>query len=103
MHLYEHVEPLQLGWPVLLLHVLPQPPQLDVEFSGVSQPFVSGAVVSQLAHPPWQPAYVHDEPEQPAPVLVFVSHALPHAPQFVGVVICVSHPFVLGGVALQSL
>ena len=39
--------------------------------------------------------------EQLAPLLVFVSHERPHAPQLLAVVICVSQPFVSGGVVLQ--
>jgi hypothetical protein len=73
-----------------------------VEERDDSQPFVSGAVVSQSANPVAQPVYVQLPAEQPAPVLVFVSHERPQAPQFAGVVICVSQPFVSGGVVLQS-
>jgi hypothetical protein len=103
LQLYAHVLPLQLGWPVLVLHALPQPPQFEVESSGVSQPFVSGLVVlSQSAQALWQPVYVHDEPEHAAPLLCVVSHDCPHLPQFVAVVIWVSHPLVFGGVVLQS-
>jgi hypothetical protein len=107
LQLYVHVLPLQLGCPVLVLQACLQAPQFEVELSGVSQPFVSGLVVlSQSAQPPWQPVYVHDEPDEPdehaAPLLCVVSHDWPHLPQFEAVVIWVSHPLVSGGVVLQS-
>ena len=41
-------------------------------------------------------------PEPHAGVPVVVSHFVPHLLQFVGVLSCVSHPFVLGAVVLQS-
>jgi hypothetical protein len=42
-----HVAP----WLVVLSQDLPQPPQLDTVDREVSQPSVSGAEVSQSAHP----------------------------------------------------
>ena len=103
LHLYEHVFPLQLAAPVFVLHAaLLHAPHVAVEKRDDSQPFVSGAVVSQSANPVAQPEYVQLPAEHAAPVLVFVSHERPQPPQFAGVVICVSQPFVSGGVVLQS-
>ena len=103
LHLYEHVAPLQLAGPVFVLHFAPHPPQLVVEESDDSQPLVSPPLVSQLTKPGWHAEYVQFEPEHAAPVLFVVSQARPQSPQFAGVVICVSQPFVSGAVALQSL
>ena len=63
---------------------------------GVSHPFVFGAVVMQSAHAPVH-AYAHVAPLQLAVPCVW-SHALPHPPQLVIVVVAVSHPFVSGAV-----
>jgi hypothetical protein len=101
LHWYEHDVPLQLAAPVFVLHALLQPPHVAVEESDDSHPFVLGAVLVQSAKPDWQPVYWQLPPEQLAPVLVFVSHERPHTPQLVGVVVCVSQPFVSGGVVLQ--
>jgi hypothetical protein len=71
---------------------------------GVSQPFVSGGVVLQLAKPAAQPVYRQVVPpsvSQAAPVLCVVSHVPPHAAHAAAVVIF-SHPSVSGGVVLQS-
>jgi hypothetical protein len=108
LHAYEHFVPSQLGWPVRVLHalVIGQPPQLDVEFSEVSQPLVSGAVVVQFFQPEAQPVYLQVAVplvEHEAPVLCDVSQATPQLPQFWTVVTCVSQPFVSGGVVLQFL
>jgi hypothetical protein len=103
---YEHFVPLQLGWPVLLLQVTPQSPQFEVEFSGVSQPFVSGAVVVQSLKPAAQPVYLQVAVPlvlHEAPLLWDVSQATPQLPQFCAVLTWVSQPFVFGGVVLQSL
>ncbi len=69
----------------------------------VSQPFVSGGVVSQSANPGLQPVYVQVTPSlHVAPRLLVVSHALPHAPQLAAVDSEVSHPSVSGAEGLQS-
>jgi hypothetical protein len=102
LHLYEHVVPSQLAGPVFVLHAFLHAPQVAIEKSDDSQPLVSGGVVSQLAKPMLQPVYVQSLPEQAAPTLVFASHERPQPPQLAGVVICVSQPFVSGGVLLQS-
>jgi hypothetical protein len=102
LHWYVHVEPVQLAAPVFVLHALLHPPHVAVDESDDSQPFVLGAVVTQSAYPPAQPVYWQLPPLQLAPLLVLVSHARPHAPQFVAVVTCVSQPLVSGGVVLQS-
>jgi hypothetical protein len=69
----------------------------------VSQPFVSGAVVSQSAYPELQPVYWHVLPSShDAPWLFVVSHFLPHAPQLPGVASDVSHPLVLTPLVSQS-
>lgn len=102
LHLYEHVVPLQLAAPVFVLHAaFLHPPHVAVDESDDSQPFVSPAVVSQLAKPGAQPPYVQFVPVHVAPVLVLVSHERPQTPQFVAVVVGVSQPFVSGGVVLQ--
>jgi hypothetical protein len=102
LHLYEHVVPSQLAAPVFVLHAaFLQAPHVAVEESEDSHPFVSGGVVSQSAKPAAQPEYVQLLPEQPGPVLVFVSHARPQAPQLLAVERLVSQPFVSGGVVLQ--
>ncbi len=103
LHLYEHVDPLQLAGPVFVLHFAPHPPQLVVDESDDSHPLVSPPLVSQLTKPGWHPPYMQFVPEHVAPMLFTVSHARPQSPQFAGVVICVSQPLVSGGVALQSL
>jgi hypothetical protein len=102
LHLYEHVVPSQLAAPVFVLHALLHAPQVAIEKSEDSQPLVSGGVMSQSAKPIAQPVYVQSLPEHAAPTLVFVSHERPQPPQLAGVVICVSHPLVSGGVSLQS-
>jgi len=104
---YVHVVPLQPAprlWPEPVSHALPHPPQLVVVERLVSQPLVSGALLSQSAHPDAQPVYVHAVPLQPAPRLwpEPVSHAFPHALQFDVDDRNVSHPFVSGAVLLQS-
>jgi hypothetical protein len=103
LHVYEHVEPLHFAAPVLVLQLLPQAPQLVVDESDDSQPFVLGGCGKQSAKPAAQPVYEQLVPEQVAPLLFFTSHVTPQSPQFVGDVIDVSHPLVSGGVALQSL
>jgi hypothetical protein len=97
---YVHVVPLHV--PPSLCCVsqeLPQPPQAPL--IGVSQPFVSGAFVSQLANPILQLVYVHFVPSHAAPLLFVVSHALPQPPQFVIVLTGLLHPSVSGGVVSQ--
>lgn len=54
---------------------------LPVALRSVSQPFVSGAVLSQSAKPLAQPVYVHAPAVQAAPMLCVASQATPHAPQ----------------------
>jgi hypothetical protein len=103
LHLYVHVVPSQLAAPVFVLHAaFWHAPHVAVEDSDDSQPLVSGAVVSQSAKPAAQPVYAQLPALQLVPVLVFVSHERPQPPQFAAVVICVSQPFVSGGVVLQS-
>ena len=80
-------------------HTLPQPPQLAP--ATVSQPLVSGALVSQLAKPALQLAYVHLVPSHVAPLLLVESHTLPHPPQLVMVLAAVSQPLVSGAVVVQ--
>jgi hypothetical protein len=83
-----------------------QSPQFDVEFSGVSQPFVSGAADVQSFQPDWQPVYLQVAVplvEHDAPELWVESQATPQLPQFWTVLTAVSQPFVFGGVVLQSL
>lgn len=101
LHWYVHLVPLQLAAPVFVVQTLLHPPQVAVDDSDDSQPFVFGAVLEQSAKPAAHPVYWQLPPEQLAPLLVFVSHARPHAPQLVAVVTCVSQPFVSGGVVLQ--
>jgi len=94
--------PSQLAAPVFVLQAFWHPPQLAIEESDDSQPLLSGGVLSQSANPFAHPRYVQSLPEQPAPTLVAVSQERPQAPQLATVVICVSQPFVSGGVLLQS-
>jgi hypothetical protein len=95
---------LQLAAPVFVLHAaFLHAPHVAVDDSDDSQPFVSGGVVSQLANPAAQPAYMQLPPEQLAPVLAVVSHERPQSPQLVSVESDVSQPFVSGGVVLQFL
>jgi hypothetical protein len=101
--LYEQVFPSQLGVPVCVSHAaFLQAPQVDVERSELSQPFVFGEPSSQSAQFTAQPVYVHLPPVHAAPRLVFPSHARPQAPQLDVVVVGVSQPCVSGGVGLQS-
>ena len=82
----------------------PHPLQFAVVFVGVSQPFVSGAAVLQLAKP-WCriPCRGIVDPLQVSPLLCVVSHAAPHALQLDVVFVWVSQPSESGGVlALQS-
>jgi hypothetical protein len=97
------VDPLQLA-PLLCVvsHVWPHEPQLAAPEICVSQPSVSGGVVTQSAQPLWQLAYVHDVPVQLAPVLCTVSQTLPQPPHVDVELNDVSQPFELGGVVLQS-
>jgi hypothetical protein len=100
----QRVPPLAHEAPLLwtVSQVAPQPPQLAVDAVAVSQPFVSGALVSQSAHPGAQPVYWHVVPLQVAPVLWLVSHESPQALQFAVVFVGVSQPFVSGAVFVQS-
>jgi hypothetical protein len=88
LHVYVHVVPdVHEGVPVLVLQVFPQPLQLVVELSCVSQPALFGAVVTQSPQPEAQPEYVHVLPSgQAAPLLCVVSHVTPQAPQLLVVV-----------------
>jgi hypothetical protein len=75
LHLYEHVVPLQLAAPVVVLHAaFLHAPHVAVDEREDSHPFVSGGVVSQFAKPTAQPPYLQLLPEQLATALVFVSH-----------------------------
>jgi hypothetical protein len=78
----------------------PQAPQLGPD-TGVSQPLVSGGVVSQSAHPVAQFMYWQVVPLQLGPRLCCVSHASPHAPQLDTVARDVSQPLVSGPASLQ--
>jgi hypothetical protein len=100
---YLHVVPSQEA-PVLWVvsHCRLHPVQLLGVSVGVSQPFVSGAVLSQSAQPVAHPAYVQLSPTQLSPVLWSVSHAFPQPAQFEVVVVGVSQPSVFGAVLLQS-
>jgi hypothetical protein len=82
-------------------HLRPQAPQLVTDASAVSQPSVSGRVVSQSAHPSAQRAKAHVLPLQVAPALCAVSQASPHPEQFEGVLSEVSQPSVSGGAVSQ--
>jgi hypothetical protein len=105
------LEYLQVGLPVVS-HVAPTllvvshdvPHALhEADATIVSQPFVSGGVVSQSANPASQPVYVQVTPSlQLAPRLLVVSHALPHAPQLAAVDSDVSQPSVSGPEGSQS-
>jgi hypothetical protein len=78
---YVHVVPEQVC-PRLCTVSQPPPHTAQVDpVTCVSQPFVSGGVVSQSAHPGAHPAYVHVVPVQIAPVVCVVVHMAPHAPQ----------------------
>jgi serine/threonine-protein kinase len=83
---YTHVVPLQLA-PELWVasHAMPHALQFVVVSVGVSHPSVSGAVLVQSARPAAQPVYSQLVPLHVAPWLFLVSHAAPHAVQFVGV------------------
>jgi hypothetical protein len=87
---------------VVVLHALPHPAQFDVVFVGVSQPFVSGAVLSQSAKNPTHPVYEHFVPSHVAPLLCVVSQTLPHPPHDDVDDDDDSHPSVSGGAVLQS-
>jgi hypothetical protein len=89
---YEHVVPLQLAEPCDWSHAAPHAPQFATVFVGVSQPFVLRPDVSQSPQPALH-AYEHVVPVQVADPCVW-SHAAPHAPQLVIVVVGVSQPFV---------
>jgi hypothetical protein len=82
--------------------LFPHAPQLSIVLSAVSQPSRSGAVVVQLPKPVLHAEYVHDNPVgHAAPMLLVVSHALPHPAQFVADV-GVSHPLRLAPLLSQS-
>jgi hypothetical protein len=100
---YEHVVPSHVA-PLLLVasHTLPQAPQFSVVFVWVSQPFVSGTAVLQLANPALQLPYEHVVPLQVAPLLLVVSHAFPQPPQSVVVLVGVSQPLTFGALVTQS-
>ncbi len=84
------------------LQTMLQSPQLEVDVSEVSHPFVSGAVLVQSLKFGAHDVYEHVVPLHVAPLLWVASHAAPHALQLVVVSICVSQPLVSGGVLLQS-
>jgi hypothetical protein len=73
------------------LQVVPQVPQLESVFSGVSQPFAAAS--SQSPQPPEHPVTRHVPVEQ-SPTPRDGAHEVPHAPQFALVVREVSQPFV---------
>jgi hypothetical protein len=86
---------------VLVSQTFPHPPQFVTVLVCVSQPFTSVPVMSQLPQPDWQPVYVQLVPLQPVPTLCVVSHAFPHPPQLVIVLVGVSQPAVSGAVVMQ--
>jgi hypothetical protein len=102
VHVYEHVVPLHVAVPCVVSQMLPQPPQFEVVFVGVSHPPVFGTALLQSSHPALQLAYEHVVPSQVAPLLFTVSHTLPQPPQFSVVFVCVSQPLVSGAVVTQS-
>jgi hypothetical protein len=51
LHVYEHVVPLHVAVPCVASHTFPQPPQFEVLFRAVSQPFVFGTVLTQSSQP----------------------------------------------------
>jgi hypothetical protein len=55
LHWYEHVVPLQLAAPVFVLQAVLHEPQVVVDESDDSHPFVFGAAVAQSAYPLAQP------------------------------------------------
>lgn len=76
--------------PLTELHVVPQPPQLEVFVAMfVSHPFAT--LPSQLAQPDEHASW--HAPETHEGVAFTVLHALPHEPQFEVVVVGVSQPF----------
>jgi hypothetical protein len=99
MHLVpSHVAPLLFT----VSQTFPHPPQFVIVLTAVSQPFVSGAVLVQSSHPVLQLVYEHLVPSHVAPLLLTVSHARPHALQFVMEFVCVSQPAVFGAAVVQS-
>jgi hypothetical protein len=89
------VEPLNVHdvEPLALLHAVPHAPQLVVVVIAASQPlfgFESQSPCVELhtgTQPPVEPLNVHDvEP-------LALVHAVPHAPQWLTLVMSVSHPF----------
>jgi hypothetical protein len=98
-----HVEPLQLA-PLLCVvsHVWPHEPQLAAPDICVSQPSVSGGVVTQSAQPALQLEYVHEVPVQLAPLLCTVSQTLLQPPQVDVDMNDVSQPSALGAVVLSQ-
>ena len=102
---YVHVTPVLHAAPVLFVvsHVTPHAEQFVVVLSAVSQPLVSGDVVTQSPKPGLQLAYVQVVPDVHAGVLLLVvSHTRPHAPQLVADVVVDSQPFALLPVMSQS-
>ena len=79
-----------------------EPHFVAFEFTSVSHPSVSGAVVVQSPKPALHPVYVHVLPVQPAPVLRVVSQASPQPLQLVVVFSGVSQPLRSGAVVTQS-
>src|ERR1019366_5205272 len=75
--------------PTLLVvsHAMPQPVQLVTVFKRVSHATVFGGVVTQSPQPASQPEYVHDPATHDVGVAWTVSHATPHAPQLVTVLV----------------
>jgi hypothetical protein len=101
--LYVHVVPVQpTAVALVVLHCFPQAEQLVVDDSEVSQPSVSGAVVSQSAQPAVQLVYWQVVPSQVAPVLRVLLQAAPHVVQFETVFSAVLQPERSGAAGLQS-
>ncbi len=79
--------------------------QLDPQQPGVahSQPSVSGAVAALQSDAPLLHVYEQLPPLHASAEAFVAVQAMPHAPQFEVVVVCVSHPSTSGAVAaLQS-
>ena len=77
LHANAHMPPMQEAVPLMLLHFVPQPPQLFTVSIAVSQPF--WALPSQLMKPMAQVG-TQTEPTQAVAPFAFV-HFLLHAPQ----------------------
>ena len=100
---YVHETPLHAA-PLLrtVSHARPQPVQLVIVFSVVSQPSRSGAVEVQSPKVALQLVYVHPPAPQAAPLEWVVSHTRPQPVQFVVVLSGDSQPFAFEPLVSQS-